>query len=123
MNNDYYKSIVGQDRWFIDDNTCHRVGDAFGRKPKTRWYAHARASTKNGGPFFWIKENLVCPNKARPDRLNDHDRACLEEAPEGMTCKPDPPVSQLGAGPREPNEDDGDVNRGCEKYRFIIGRD
>jgi len=122
MNNDYYKSMTGQDRWFFDDKDCTPIGDAYGRKPKTRWVAHARGATHNGGPIFWIKENLVCPNRAKFDKLNDFDKACLDEAGPGMTCRADPP-SGSRTGSRTPNQEDGNVNQGCERYNFIVGRD
>jgi hypothetical protein len=121
MNNDYYKSMVGQNRWFFDDDKCNAVGDAFGRKPLTRWLAHARGRTENGGPVFWIKENLVCPNRAKYNEQSDYNKACLDEAEPGMTCRADP--TSGGSGPRTANQTDGNVDRGCERYRFISGRD
>ena len=72
---------------------------------------------KKLGPFFWIKENLVCPNRAKYSRLSAYDKACLDEALPGMTCRADPTAG--GGGPRTANETDGNVNRGCEKYRLI----
>ena len=98
MNNDYYKSMVGQDRWYFDDPDCNGIGDAFGRKPKTRWLAHARALAPNNGPFFWIKENLVCPNKYKYNKLDAEEKACIDEAEPGMSCRADPIVD--GTGPR-----------------------
>ena len=75
FNNDYYKSMTGQNRWFFDDDNCTPLGDAYGNKPSTRWKANARKYTKTGGPIFWMKENLVCPdmyNKNFP--LDSFDR-------------------------------------------------
>ena len=87
MNNVYYKSMTGQNRWYIDDETCNFVGDAFGRKPLTRWLAHAHGKSVNGGPVFWMKENLVCPNIAQYDDNNDYNKACIDEAEPGNMCK------------------------------------
>ena len=42
FNNDYFKSMVGQERWYFDDDNCNPVGNAFNEKPKPRWIAHAR---------------------------------------------------------------------------------
>ena len=114
FNNDYYKGITGQDRWFFNDNTCYPTGDAYGNRPKSRWVAHARAVTKRGGPIFWIHENLVCPNPKRYDRLSSWEKKCVDEAEEGMVCKADP---------RDSNGNDLDVNGGCEQFRFISGID
>jgi hypothetical protein len=52
FNNDYYKSMTGQKRWFFDDPNCKPLGDAYGNQPSTRWKANARKYTKNGGPIF-----------------------------------------------------------------------
>ena len=114
FNNDYYKGITGQNRWFFNDNTCNPVGDAYGNRPKSRWLAHARMVTQRGGPIFWIHENLVCPNPARYESLKAHDKTCIDEAGPGMTCRADPRTS---------NGTDMNENRGCERYRFISGRD
>jgi len=114
FNNDYYKGITGQNRWFFDEDTCYPVGDAYGNRPKSRWLAHARAATHRGGPIFWIHENLVCPNPKRYDIYNDFEKACLDEAGEGMVCRADP---------RDANGNDLDENQGCERFRFIVGID
>ena len=123
FNNDYYKSMTGQNRWFFDDDKCTALGDAYGNKPITRWKANARKLTKSGGPIFWMKENLVCPdmyNTYYP--LDSFDKACVKAAGPGMTCKADPAV--LGSTiPRTRNQTDADYNIGCERFRFIIGRD
>ena len=123
FNNDYYKSMTGQDRWFFDDEKCTRLGDAYGNKPITRWIANARKYTKNGGPIFWMKENLVCPNmynKYFP--LNSFDQACVTAAGPGMTCQADPAI-RGSTIPRMRNQTDADYNNGCERFHFIIGRD
>ena len=114
FNNDYYKSLTGQDRWFFNDDTCNAVGDAYRKRPKTRWMAHAKMATQRGGPIFWIHENLVCPNKAVYETLSDYDKACLDEAETGMDCKADP---------RSSNGTDLNYNDGCERYRLISGAD
>jgi hypothetical protein len=123
FNNDYYKSMTGQKRWFFDDDKCTPLGDAYGNKPSTRWKANARKFTKNGGPIFWMKESLVCPdmyNTYFP--LNSFDQACVKNAGPGMTCQADSAI--LGSTvPRKNNETDADYNNGCERYKFIIGRD
>ena len=114
FNNDYYKSLTGQNRWFFDDNSCYPVGDAYGNRPKSRWVAHARAATHRGGPIFWIHENLVCPNPKRYDRYNAATKKCIDEAEEGMVCKADA---------RDADGNDLNVNGGCERFRFISGID
>ena len=122
FNNDYYKSMTGQPRWFFDDINCTPLGDAYGKKPSTRWKANARKYTKNGGPVFWMKESHVCPNMYNTFfPLNSFDQACVNQAGPGMTCRADPPAGSTV--PRKVNEADGDHNSGCESYKFIIGRD
>ena len=115
FNNDFYKTMTGQDRWFFDDDTCNPVGDAYGNKPKSRWMAHARMVTQRGGPVFWIHESLACSNPFNPNTYNStFESACIAEAGPGMTCRADP---------RSSNGTDMDINGGCEKYRFISGID
>ena len=119
FNNDYYKSLTGQDRWFIDDNQCRRVGDAYGNKPKTRWVAHTRKMTKRGGPVFWIHQNHVCPSIY--GHMNKFEQQCAADAQAGQQCRPDPPA---GANrPRTADEADGNPHGGCEAWRLIVGRD
>jgi hypothetical protein len=123
FNNDYYKSMTGQKRWFFDDIHCTRLGDAYGNKPSTRWKANARKFTKNGGPIFWMKSSLVCPdmyNTVWP--LSSSEQACVDEAGPGMTCKADPAI-QGSTVPRKVNETDADTSKGCERFRTIVGRD
>jgi hypothetical protein len=121
INNDYYKNIVGLDRWFIDDNECRHVGDAYGNKPKTRWVTHTRKMTQRGGPVFWIHQNRVCPSVFNDMFWNDEARKCIEDAGPGQQCRPDPPAG--GSDSRLADQEDGDPNRGCERWRLIIGRD
>ena len=120
FNNDYYKGITGQPRWFFKDDNCTPLGDAFGNKPQSRWLAHTRKITSRGGPVFWIHQNLVCPSKFNED-LSASGQACLDEAEPGMTCKADPTTGSNT--PRSPGQMDGDVNSGCERFRLISGRD
>jgi len=124
FNNDYYKNIVGQDKWFVDDDTCFRVGDAFGNKPKTRWVAHTRKMTERGGPVFWIHQNHVCPSVKNPQFWNRFERKkCMPLAKEGQQCRPDKPAAKGPYVARQPNEPDGNPNRGCERWRLIVGKD
>jgi len=121
INNDYYKNIVGLDRWFIDDNECQHVGDAYGNKPKTRWVTHTRKMTERGGPVFWIHQNHVCPSVFNDQFWNDEARQCIEQAGPGQQCKPDAPAG--GSVSRLEDQEDGDASRGCERWRLIIGKD
>ena len=123
FNNDYYKSMTGQDRWFIDDDLCRKVGDAYGQKPATRWLAHTRKMTKRGGPVFWIKQNHVCPSiYGNPGFWSAQDKGCIKDAGPGQQCRPDAHKGSWGA-PRTINQTDGNPHWGCEKWRLIIGRD
>ena len=121
FNNDYYKSIVGQPRWFFDDDQCQRVGNAFGQKPESRWITHSRKFTNRGGPVLWLHQNLVCPALYNPREMNKEDQACVDEAPEGQLCRADPVDG--GTGPRLMDQADGNVNSGCERFKVISGRD
>lgn len=108
FNNHYYKNIVRDDEYMFNDDECTKITDAEGRMPKTRWMAHVRKDTVNGGPVQWIHENYACPNcVANPGST------CCTDVPEGHFCKPD----------ADTVEDDNKVNGGCEKYRFISGLD
>jgi len=125
FNNDYYRNLVGQDKWFVDDETCFLVGDAYGNKPKTRWLAHSRKFKTNGGPVFWIHQNNVCPS-VKNDIFwgKKQRRRCMDKTPKepaGMHCKPDRPPG--GKVYRKPDEPDADPDRGCEQWRLIIGKD
>ena len=62
FNNDYYKMITDDTRWYFNDKQCTKVTDAHGNKPPRRWLAQYRRDTKNGGPVQWMSENYVCPN-------------------------------------------------------------
>ena len=119
FNNDYYKSITGQPRWFFNDKTCHKNGNAFGQRPESRWIAHTRKMTKRGGPVFWLHQNLIAPPVNI--KLNKGDQVCVAEAPEGQRSRADPVAG--GTQPRTVNQTDGDVNRGCERFKLIPGKD
>ena len=121
INNDYYKNIVGLDRWFIDDNKCRHVGDAYGNKPKTRWLAHTRKMTQRGGPIFWIHQNHVCPSVYNDQFWGNFERQCIEQAGPGQQCIPDPPAGSTVS--RTQDEEDGNADSGCERWRLIIGKD
>ena len=121
INNDYYKNIVGLNRWFIDDKECQHVGDAFGNKPKTRWLTHSRKMTERGGPVFWIHQNHVCPSVFNDKNWNNEARQCIEQAGPGQQCKPDP--SAGSSVPRLEDQEDGNPSSGCEKWRLIVGKD
>ena len=36
FNNDYYKMITDEERWFFNDDACTKVGDAYNNKPVRR---------------------------------------------------------------------------------------
>merc|ERR1719232_1672054 len=122
FNNDYYRNIVGEDRYFINIEptfNCQLIGNAFGEKPKTQWVAHTRMTSVNGGPVFWIHKNHVCPacsleNDLKVMKMYDWETDCCNNKPEGSYCRPD----------REgPDMEDENLNHGCERMRFIVGAD
>jgi len=114
FNNQYYKNIVREPKYAFHDDDCTKITDAKGNIPQTRWAAHVRKDTKNGGPVHWIHENYQCPNCNK-----DLENSCCQNAEAGQFCKADG-VSI---------DDDPDVNwdwthgGGCESYRFISGLD
>ena len=112
FNNDYYKMITDDTRWFFDDDACTKVGDAYNNKPVRRWTTHYRGDTKNNGPVHWISESYVCPNCARSQNSNDK---CCQNIPQGKFCVPD----SKNRTQKTPNQ----LNHGCESYRFISGID
>merc|ERR1719483_870915 len=124
FNNDYYRNIVGEDKYFINvvpHTNCELIGNAFGEKPKTQWLAHTRSTSENGGPVFWIHRNHVCPacnfeKELEGDvlGLKDWEKDCCHNKPEGTSCSPDR---------ASPDEDDDNLNGGCEQMKFIIGAD
>ena len=119
FNNDYYKMITDDTRWFFDDDACTKVGDAYYNKPARRWVAIYRKDTFNNGPVQWLSENYVCPNcaKATACQQDIRDRCCTN-VPEGNFCVPDSvnmtmkTLTQLA----EPGNY-------CESYRVICGVD
>ena len=42
FNNDYYKMITDDTRWYFNDDACTKVGDAHGNRPARRWLANYR---------------------------------------------------------------------------------
>jgi hypothetical protein len=124
FNNDYYRNIVGEDRWFFKaepHNQCEKIGNAFGEKPKAQWLAHTRMTSENGGPVFWIHRNHVCPAcqleealEGMPLALMDWEKDCCHNKPEGTFCRPDRESADM---------EDDDLNTGCERMRFISGAD
>jgi len=124
FNNDYYRSIIGEDRWFYNAepwNQCVKIGNAFGEKPKTQWNAHARMTNVQGGPVFWIKRNHVCPACPleqdllnMPLKLQPWEVDCCNNKPEGAFCRPDRESADM---------EDDNLHDGCERMRFISGAD
>ena len=113
FNNHYYKNIVLEDRYAFDDESCTLLGDAEGRKPKTRWLARVREKTKNGGPVAWIHENYRGPNcvtksLAEKDGQFDYENCC-----NGQSMVADSDLM----------EDDPSTNEGCERFGFNFGLD
>ena len=122
FNNDYYKGITGQPRWFIDDWHCRKVGDAFGNRPQSMWVAHSRKLTEGGGPIIWVHRNHACPSLYNPRPLGAFEQKCVDEAAPGMQCRADPPVGG-GSQPRTADQADGDINTGCERFKAILVHD
>merc|ERR1719232_1724602 len=120
FNNDYYKMITDETRWFFDDDACTKVGDAYNNKPARRWVAHYRKDTFNNGPVHWISENYVCPNcnkATAPCGQEIRDRCCTN-VPEGNFCVPDS-VNMTMKTPTQLAQ----PWKYCEAYRFISGID
>jgi len=120
FNNDYYKMITDETRWFFDDDACTKVGDAYNNKPARRWVAHYRKDTFNNGPVHWISENYVCPNcnkATAPCGQEIRDRCCTN-VPEGNFCVPD----SVNMTMKTPSQLAQPWNY-CESYRFICGID
>ena len=84
FNNDYYKMITDDTRWYFNDYECTKVGDAYNNRPVRRWATHYRRDTKNNGPVHWISENYVCPNCVK-----EPDHRCCQGVPHGLFCLPD----------------------------------
>ena len=110
---------------FFDDAHCRPTGNAFGeKKVKVQWLAHPRKMDNRGGPVMWIHKSHICPviesvrENAPPLSKSIH---CYNEAKPGMECVADRPKGSYT--PRQINEEDGDVNEGCEQFRIIFGRD
>jgi len=59
FNNDYYRNIVGEDRYFINvvpHSNCELIGNAYGEKPKTQWLAHTRMTDNLEGSTWSYNE-------------------------------------------------------------------
>jgi len=125
FNNDYYKNIVGEDRWYHWGDSgegCRKVGDAYGTirgtPPKSRWLTHTRMSAPNGGKVFWIKENYICSDKCHhPEEQSNYCCNPNNFNPSETFCKPDRPSFD------SPISEDPHPNGGCEMWLFISGRD
>jgi len=111
FNNHYYRSMVKKNEWLYDDGSCTPIGDAFGKKARSRWVPHVRHDTTRGGPVQWINEKLVCHN-CRADPSN----ACCQNLATGLSCQPD-------NGRTKSDDPDDNENGGCERFRFISGVD
>jgi len=120
FNNDYYKMITDETRWFFDDDDCTKVGDAYNNKPARRWMALYRGDTFNNGPVHWISENYVCPNckkASAPCNQAIRDQCCTN-VPEGNFCVPDS-VNMTMKTPLQLAQS----WLHCETFRFICGID
>ena len=112
FNNDYYKMITDEERWFFNDDACTKVGDAYNNKPVRRWLTHIRGDTHNNGPVQWLSESYVCPNCVK-----EPEDECCQDVPDGLFCTPD----SVGLPDKTP-EELNDKNM-CEKFRFVTGLD
>ena len=113
FNNDYYKMITDETRWFYNDNQCTKVGDAHHNKPVRRWTTHYRGDTANMGPVHWISESYVCPNC-----VADPEHRCCQNVPEGLFCTPD----ALNLTDKTPDQFNH-AGENCETFHFISGID
>jgi len=121
FNNDYFKMIADEKRWFFDDpGVCTKVGDAKGNMPRRRWLTHFRSDTKNGGPVHWISESYVCPNCVKGPQAwwnkQERKKCCRDEfIPEGHFCRPNKiPYEERDLAAQD---------KGCERWRFVMGVD
>ena len=61
FNNDYYKMITDDTRWYFNDDACTKVGDAHGNRPARRWLANYRwtYSISNSTSILWISATMA----------------------------------------------------------------
>ena len=61
FNNDYYKMITDDTRWYFNDDACTKVGDAYGNRPARRWLANYRwtYSISNSTSILWISATMA----------------------------------------------------------------
>ena len=117
FNNDYYKMVTDETRWYFDDDQCTKIGDAYNNKPVRRWVAGYKRHTHNGGPVQWISENYVCPTCTREAVASSK---CCQNVPEGLFCTPDA-LNMTEKTPLQLSHASTRVN--CEAFRFISGAD
>lgn len=120
FNNAYYKNIVNENDWFINDNGCNKIGRALDHgKQQTHWVVDNKHHTKSGGPTHWLKMTHACPNCAIPESevsniaesLEEY-RRCCPNRPMGSHCVPDTDADTI------PN-----AFSGCERFRTILAGD
>ena len=59
FNNDYYKMITDDTRWYFNDDACTKVGDAHGNRPARRWLANYRWTYSISTSILWISATMA----------------------------------------------------------------
>ena len=59
FNNDYYKMITDDTRWYFNDDACTKVGDAHGNRPARRWLANYRWTSLISTSILWISATMA----------------------------------------------------------------
>ena len=72
FNNDYYKMITDDTRWYFNDDACTKVGDAHGNRPARRWLANYRWTSLISTSILWISATMaVCLSTMTTLQLQD----------------------------------------------------
>ena len=66
FNNRYYRNTVNQDSWYIPTGDCEKIGDAWGKKTKTKFKIKANRDSEGGGPVQYLMYQEACPDCSHP---------------------------------------------------------
>jgi len=125
FNNEYYRNMVLEDHWVYNNDRCTEIGDAWGQKGHSKWSVKANMFTQSAGPIQWIRMTHVCPDCHYAQKsesqwwTDDYKSCCTEGVPDGAQCRPD----DNRANGSSALQADDDVERGCEKFKFLFERD
>jgi len=102
FNNRYYRNMINEDSWFIPVNSCKKIGDYLGNKPRTKFQIKANRDSFGGGPIQYLRFQDACPDCEHPSNSNYGGSKCCdpENIPDGFLCNPE-----------------------CSKYRLVSGND